>query len=94
MPGKCLLLPKVPITPEMKPMRNAFDVKHPFFRPLWRRIVVVTGCIAWALVELLSTGSPFWAILFGAAGLWCAYQFFVVFDPADYADDAGETDPK
>ena len=56
-----------------------FDVQHPFFIPLWRRIAVVAACLGWALLEL-SWGNPGWSILFGAIGSYCAHQFFVAFD--------------
>ena len=65
-----------------------FDVQTPFFRPLWRRIVVTAVCFVWAAVEIASEG-VMWAILFGAAGLYLAWQFFVVFRPVP-DDDAGE----
>ena len=52
------------------------DASHPFFRPLWRRVAVVAFCLGWALVEFTS-GAPFWGIIFGALGLWAAYEFFV-----------------
>ncbi len=55
------------------------DVRTPFFRPLWRRVVAVALCLGWALYEI-STGAVFWSILFGAAGLHLAWQFFVIFD--------------
>ena len=51
------------------------DVRHPFFRPLWRRVAVVAVCLVWAAVEFL-TGSPFWGVLFGAVGIYCAIVFF------------------
>jgi hypothetical protein len=54
------------------------DVQHPFFRPLWRRIAVVVFCLGWGAVELRSN-EPFWAVLFGALGVYCAWQFFFVF---------------
>jgi len=66
-------------------MKSAFDVQSPIFRPLWLRAVIVVVLIGWALVEL-SGGAVFWAILFGAAGIYLGYQFFVVFDP----DQGGE----
>jgi hypothetical protein len=56
------------------------DVQHPFFQPLWRRIVVVVICLGWAVVEI-SFSEPFWAIMFGALGVYCAWQFFFVFNP-------------
>ena len=59
-----------------------FDLQVPFFVPLWRRVLFVVVCLGWAIFEFV-TGSPGWAILFGAAGLWCVYQFFVVWDPKD-----------
>lgn len=60
--------------------RDPFDVKHPIFLPLWRRVAVVAFCLGWSVLEL-SLGKPLFGVLSGAAGLWCAYQFFVVFDP-------------
>lgn len=54
------------------------DVNHPFFKPLWRRIAIVVFCFGWAAVETRGN-EPFWAVLFGALGVYCAWQFFVVF---------------
>ena len=65
--------------------RNWLDVQSPVLRPLWLRVVIVALCLGWALFEL-SGGAVFWSILFGAAGLYLGYQFFVVFDPADKID--------
>lgn len=59
--------------------KSAFDVQHPFFLPLWRRIVTVALCLGWALFEL-SGGNTLWAILFAGVGTYCAHQFFVAFD--------------
>lgn len=66
------------------------DSEHPFFRPLWRRVVVVAVCVAWAAVEFV-TGTPFWGVValgFAAYGAW---QFFYLYDPADgkQPDEAG-----
>jgi hypothetical protein len=57
-----------------------FDVQHPFFVPLYRRVILVVLCLGWATFEFIA-GSVGWGILFGALGLYCGYQFFVVFDP-------------
>ena len=62
-----------------------FDLRHPFFRPAWRRALTTALAGGWALFEL-ATGSVFWAILFGAAAAWCVYEFHVVFDPANYEE--------
>lgn len=66
-------------------MNKLFDVQHPFFIPLWRRVAVVALTLGWALFEL-TAGSPVWAMLFGAAGIYCAHQFFIAFDPKDPED--------
>ncbi|MBA8880667.1 DUF3329 domain-containing protein [Phyllobacterium myrsinacearum] len=58
------------------------DSKHPFFRPLWRRVAVVVFCFAWAIFEFV-TGTPFWgtiALGFAGYGIW---QFFIAFDASE-----------
>ena len=60
-----------------------FDLKDPFFLPVWRRAVVVGLTLGWAVFELL-TGSVTWAILFGAVGIYAFYQFFVVWNPDEW----------
>ncbi len=64
-----------------------FDLQVPFFKPLWLRIGTVAFCIGWAIFEI-AAGSVFWAILFGAAGLWSGYEFFIVWNPKD--EDTGK----
>lgn len=54
------------------------DLKHPFFRPLWRRIAIVVICLAWASFEMVN-GSSIWGLVFASMGLYCAWQFFIVF---------------
>lgn len=52
------------------------DPNTPFFKPLWVRIVCVALPLAWAGVEI-SQNSPFWAILFAAAGIYLGYELFI-----------------
>ncbi|SCY30530.1 hypothetical protein [Paracoccus tibetensis] len=52
------------------------DPNAPFFRHLWVRVLCVVLPLAWAGMEL-ANGSPFWAILFGAAGVYLAVALFV-----------------
>ena len=49
------------------------DPTDPFFAPLWRRVVIVALCLGWALFEV-ATGSPGWALMFGAAGAYAAFK--------------------
>ena len=66
-------------------MNILFNLRHPFFLPLWRRGLTVALSAGWALIEL-SSGSPGWAIMFGAVAAFCAYEFFIVFDPEEYKE--------
>lgn len=52
------------------------DPNAPFFRPLWVRVLCVVLPLLWAGVEL-SSGAVFWAILFGAAGVYLAFELFI-----------------
>ncbi|WP_210527849.1 hypothetical protein [Rubellimicrobium arenae] len=61
-------------------MNRLFDFNHPFFRPLWIRVVIVVLCFGWAVVEF-TTGGPMWGILFGAIGAAAFYGFFLDFNP-------------
>ena len=53
-----------------------FDLDHPFFNPLWRRIAVTAVCLGWGGVEAWS-GNAFWALLFVALGVYCLWSFFI-----------------
>ena len=56
------------------------DPDHPFYRPLWIRLVIVALCLGWAIVEA-STKEPFWAIIVGALGIYAAYKLLLTFSP-------------
>ncbi len=56
--------------------RPLFDFDHPFFDPLWRRVVTVAVCMLWGLFEF-STGAHFWGGLFCGLGLWAGFNFFI-----------------
>ncbi len=68
------------------------DKHHPFFRPLWRRVLVVAICFGWAIVELVFA-NPTWALISAAIGAYGVWVFFVTYEPVDEApggaDDAG-----
>lgn len=57
-----------------------FDLRHPFFNPLWRRVLTVAVALGWAVVELVG-GNPGWAALFAAAGFWAGYNLLVGWTP-------------
>jgi hypothetical protein len=66
-----------------KRKQRLFEVRHPFFRPFWRRLLVSGLCMGWTMFEL-SNGETLWAMVFGACAVHLFLQFFVFFDPVDY----------
>ena len=66
-------------TDEVPPVKNAFDLSHPFFLPLWRRVVTVAISAGWALLEL-AMGNTGWAAIFGAIAAYAVYGLFIAFD--------------
>ena len=56
------------------------DTDHPFFKPLWIRIVVVAVAAGWALFEF-SSGSAVWGGIFLVFAVLSAYGFFLNFHP-------------
>ncbi|MEP1206997.1 MAG: hypothetical protein ABJM29_10185 [Rhizobiaceae bacterium] len=66
-----------------------FDLKIPFFRPLWRRIATVIVCIGWGLVEFANNAAAF-GLLFCGMGALAAYQFFITWtDPGGGGGEGG-----
>lgn len=64
------------------------DTNHPFFKPLWIRLLVVAVTAGWALFEFQS-GSIVWGMVFLVFAVLSAYGFFINFDP-----DEKERGPK
>jgi len=51
----------------------SLDQKHPFFQPLWRRIVLVVLVAAWLAFEVIYTQSTLWmsvATVMLVYGIW------------------------
>lgn len=55
-------------------MKN--DMQHPWFRPVWRRVLMVAICAAVALWDL-SNGDYVWALIFGGMACYAIYIFFI-----------------
>jgi hypothetical protein len=60
---------------------KGIDPTHPFFAMAWRRYAITASCFIWAYVEY-STGGTTWAMLFGAAGLYCYWILIRTFGNA------------
>ncbi|MDG1103348.1 MAG: hypothetical protein P8N75_08230 [Ascidiaceihabitans sp.] len=57
---------------------NALELRHPFFRPLWRRITLIAVLAGWTVVEA-TAGNPVWALLMAGIGIYSSYVFFIDF---------------
>ncbi|MBP2550905.1 hypothetical protein J2858_003845 [Neorhizobium galegae] len=55
------------------------DPHHPFFKPLWRRILTALLPLAWGAVELYN-GSTGWGLMFLVAGAYAAYELLIIYD--------------
>ena len=51
-------------------------VNHPWFRPLWRRLMISGLCVAWAVAEALY-GQPPWDWIVIALAVYAVWGFFV-----------------
>ena len=58
------------------------DPSHPFFRPAWRRYLIVAVPFLWAAVEI-SYGSMIWAYLSAAIGGYLAWNLVLTWKDED-----------
>ncbi|WP_092689424.1 hypothetical protein [Tranquillimonas rosea] len=70
-----------------------FDTTHPWFRPLWVRIVLLAVTAGWGLVEL-SAGNAGWALLFLALAAWVTWALFVTYTPGPDTTDTPDDHDK
>ena len=55
--------------------RGILNLQLDFFLPLWRRVLLVAVCTAWALVEFVF-GADLWGVIVGSVAVAAAWQFF------------------
>lgn len=55
------------------------DKNHPWFRPVWRRVLMVVICAAIALWDVYH-GNYGWALIFGGLGGYAVYIFFIAWN--------------
>ncbi|CCF20224.1 Putative transmembrane protein (fragment) [Pseudorhizobium banfieldiae] len=63
------------------------DLDHPFYKPLWARLLIVGVCVGWAGLEFWS-GAPVWGMIVGGLGIYSAYKLFYEFNRRPSADAA------
>lgn len=57
------------------------DTKHPFYRPLWVRLLIVGFCALWTGVEFYNH-EPFWGTVVGGIAVYAAYALLITFKPS------------
>ena len=53
------------------------DQKHPFFQPLWRRIVLVVIVAAWLAFEVFHTKDTLWMSVATVMLIYGVWTFFI-----------------
>jgi len=61
------------------------DPKHPFFKPAWRRYLLVAAPFLWAGVEYAHE-NQIWAYLFAGIGGYLAWNLIFVWKQDDEAE--------
>lgn len=65
-------------------MKRVSDLNHPFYRPLWRRILLVAVTGAWACYENFWIKDPMWMVLTAGIFVYAAWVFLIRWvDPED-----------
>ena len=65
------------------------EQKHPFYKPLWRRIAIVVVIALWLALELSRGSEWFWSALAGGMLIYAVYTFFLTWPKDAPKDDAG-----
>ena len=69
-----------------RPRLKSLELRHIFFVPIWRRVLLVVVLGFWTLVEG-STGNIVWACLMGGIGVYSVYVLFFDFVLKKEADN-------
>ena len=68
------------------------DPAHPFYKPLWVRLLIVGSCTFWALFEAVR-GDPFFMIIMGALAIYSGRVLLLNYKPpVDPTDKPATTD--
>ncbi|MFK7892518.1 MAG: hypothetical protein AB8B63_16990 [Granulosicoccus sp.] len=55
-----------------------FDFEHPWFRPLWRRVLTTGIAVGWGSFEMF-LGNSGWGTIFLALGAYTGYKLLVTY---------------
>ena len=68
-----------------RPRLKSLELRHAFFVPIWRRVLLVVILGFWTFVEG-SAGNTAWACLMGGIGIYSVYVLFFDFVITKEAD--------
>lgn len=63
------------------------EQKHPFYKPLWRRVAIVVTVALWLAFELYQMNSGLWIALAGGMLVYAVYTFFITWPKDQPGDD-------
>ncbi|MFB2550538.1 hypothetical protein [Ensifer soli] len=61
-------------------MQKFIDPDHPFYRPLWVRLLIAASCLFWTAIELYN-GEMVWGMLFLAVTTYVVCVLLIFFNP-------------
>ena len=73
-------------------MIKLIDPDHPFYRPLWRRMLIVAVCFAWTGVEFWN-GEQTWGTIFLVVSAYALAALILFFKPKPPAAPAADREP-
>lgn len=71
------------------PRRKEQD--HPFYKPLWVRVLIVLSVVGWLVFEIMQGSDSMWVMIAVAFLAYSIYMFFITF-PKDTPDTSSEDD--
>jgi len=80
-------------------MQKFIDPDHPFYRPLWKRLLIVGSCALWTAIEFWN-GATTWGMIFLAVTAYTSATLIVFFKPKATSTEVGSqaseaaTDPQ
>lgn len=63
------------------------EQKHPFYRPLWRRVAIVATVALWLAFELWQQNSGLWIALACGMLVYAVYTFLIAWPKDEPKDD-------
>jgi hypothetical protein len=73
-------------------MMKFIDPDHPFYRPLWVRLLIVAVCAIWTTVEFYVNRETTWGMIFLAVTAYTACVLIIFFKPKTETAEETKTD--